>query len=87
MELPGSDEYGEHIVTNSGKFILMDKLIEKIVKKKEQVLIFSCFTTTLDIIEDYCEMREWNFTRLDGSTSLEEREEVLSDFVSPETDL
>jgi len=87
MEQPGSDEYGEHIVTNSGKFILMDKLIEKIVKKKEQILIFSQFTTTLDIIEDYCQMREWDFCRLDGSTDLEERSEVLAEFVRPGTDL
>lgn len=53
---------------------MVDKLAKKIFKKKEQILLFSCFTKTLDVIEDYCELREFEFCRLDGSTSLEERD-------------
>jgi SWI/SNF-related matrix-associated actin-dependent regulator of chromatin subfamily A member 5 len=37
-------------------------------------LLFSNFTSFLDIFEDYCTMREYKFCRLDGSTELEERE-------------
>lgn len=42
---------------------------------------------TLDIIEDYCNLRGWNYARLDGGTSFEERSEVLNEFVRPGTSL
>ena len=54
--------------------------------KGEQVLLFSCFTKTLDIIEDYLVYKGVGYCRLDGATELEEREEQINDFVSPGTD-
>lgn len=69
------------MIEASGKLHLVDKLIKKIVQQKEQVLIFSGFTATLDIIEDYCTMRQWTYSRLDGSTSLDEREQGITEFV------
>ena len=34
-----------------------------------RVLIFSQMTRMLDILEDYCFWREYNYCRIDGSTS------------------
>lgn len=76
-EPEGAEEYGEHIVEASGKLIVIDKLLKKIFKKKEQVLLFSCFTMALDVIEDYCELRGFEYCRLDGTTSLEDRDEQI----------
>ena len=75
VEPEGADEYGEHIVEASGKLIIVDKLLEKILKKKEQVLIFSQFKMNLSIIEDFCELRGYKYHRLDGSTDLIDRQE------------
>jgi SWI/SNF-related matrix-associated actin-dependent regulator of chromatin subfamily A member 5 len=36
-----SDEFGEHLISNSGKMLFLDKLLIKIANQKEQVLIFS----------------------------------------------
>ena len=58
VEPEGADEFGEHLIEASGKLIFLDKLLEKIIPSGEQVLIFSQFTSTLNIIEDYCTMRE-----------------------------
>jgi len=69
-----TDEYGEHLVKNSGKLLFLNKLLEKVYKQQDQVIIFSGFTSMLDILEDYCYMRGYNYCRLDGSTSLEDRE-------------
>jgi SWI/SNF-related matrix-associated actin-dependent regulator of chromatin subfamily A member 5 len=80
VEPEGADEFGEHLVEASGKLTLVDRLLKRILPKKEQVLIFSCFTQTLNIIEDFCAMREINYCRLDGSTSLEDREEYIEEF-------
>ena len=39
-----------------------------------QVLIFSQWTTILDILQLYMEMRDWRFARLDGTMAFQERE-------------
>lgn len=57
VEPQGADEFGEHLIEASGKLNLVDKLVKKITDQEEQILIFSGFTSTLDIIEDYCTLR------------------------------
>ena len=41
--------YGEHIIENSGKFVIVDKLLKKLFQenKNNRVLIFSEFTSVL----------------------------------------
>jgi len=39
-----------------------------------RVLIFSQMTRMLDILEDYCFWREYEYSRLDGQTPHEERQ-------------
>lgn len=49
--------------------IVLDKLLEKMIgKERRKVLIFSQFKIQLDILEDYCNMRNYNYCRLDGDT-------------------
>jgi SWI/SNF-related matrix-associated actin-dependent regulator of chromatin subfamily A member 5 len=45
---------GEHLVENSGKMVLLDKLLVKLRERDSRVLIFSQMTRMLDILEDYC---------------------------------
>ena len=37
----------------------------------------------LDILEDFLEMRNHKYYRLDGSTELEDREKSINEFTSP----
>ena len=83
VEPEGADEFGEHLVEASGKLTFVDKLLQKIIAQKEQVLIFSCFTQTLNILDDFCVMRGIKYFRLDGSTQLEDRETFISEFTKP----
>lgn len=80
VEPQGAGEYGEHVIEASGKLALVDRLLKKIFAAGEQALIFSGFTMMLDILEDVCTMRGFDFCRLDGSTSLEDRELQITDF-------
>jgi SWI/SNF-related matrix-associated actin-dependent regulator 1 of chromatin subfamily A len=73
-------------IVKSGKFAYLDKMLPKIKKQKERVLIFSQFTMILDIVEDYMRIRGHNFTRLDGSTKVSDRLDLIDDFNSPESD-
>ncbi|ERE65065.1 putative global transcription activator SNF2L1 [Cricetulus griseus] len=65
----------EHIVSNSGKMVALDKLLAKIKEQGSRVLIFSQMTRLLDILEDYCMWRGYEYCRLDGQTPHEERED------------
>lgn len=71
----------DSIVTCSGKMLLLDRLLPELFKEDHKVLIFSQFTTQLDILEDYCsELRGWKTCRIDGSVSQESRREQIRDF-------
>lgn len=43
-----------------------------------QVLIFSQMTSILDLLMDYCYLRDFQYSRLDGSMSYADREENVS---------
>lgn len=76
------DEEGEHLVTAAGKMIFIDKLLKRKIADKEQTLIFSGFTTMLDILEDWCYIRGYRYCRLDGNTGLDEREQQIDEFTA-----
>jgi len=54
QEPEGADEFGDHLWLSSGKMRFLDKLLMRLRKDNEQCLIFSGFTSMLDILEDYC---------------------------------
>jgi SWI/SNF-related matrix-associated actin-dependent regulator of chromatin subfamily A member 5 len=51
------------------------------------MLIFSGFTSMLDILEDFCVYRELKYCRLDGNTSLDDRESQIEEFVRPNSEI
>jgi SWI/SNF-related matrix-associated actin-dependent regulator of chromatin subfamily A member 5 len=87
MEPENAPELGEHIITASGKMIFLDALCKKAKNDGNQMLIFSGFTTMLDILEDFCNFRELKYSRLDGNTSLDDRETQIADFVAPGSEI
>lgn len=73
---PKTGEYvlDERIVTSSGKMMLLDKLLGELFKTGHKVLVYSQFTTQLDIIEDWAvEWKGWKICRIDGRTPQEDR--------------
>ena len=71
---------GEHIVENCGKMVVLDKLLKRLLQGGHRVLIFVTMTRMLDIIEDYCALRDFEYCRLDGSTATAEREEMMEEY-------
>ena len=67
----------EHLVENSGKMVLLDKLLKRLKQKGHRVLLFTQMTRLLDIIEDYLVMRQFKYCRIDGNTPYEVREESI----------
>ncbi|XP_055850826.1 SWI/SNF-related matrix-associated actin-dependent regulator of chromatin subfamily A containing DEAD/H box 1 homolog [Episyrphus balteatus] len=68
------------LILDSGKFNHLDKLLPKLKEENHRVLIFSQFTMVLDIVERYLEIRGHEYLRLDGSTAVEERQDMIDDF-------
>jgi ATP-dependent DNA helicase len=70
----------ESIVTSSGKMLLLDRLLPALFKRNHKVLIFSQFKTQLDILQDYLELRDWAFCRIDGSVAQADRSDEIAAF-------
>ena len=71
---------------NCGKMVILDKLLVKLKEQGSRVLIFSQMTRQLDILEDYCMWRGYQYCRLDGQTAHEDRQAQIDDYNSPDTD-
>ncbi|XP_064535958.1 chromatin-remodeling complex ATPase chain Iswi-like isoform X2 [Drosophila montana] len=69
-----------HLVNNSGKMIILDKLLPKLQEQGSRVLIFSQMTRMMDILEDYCAWRNYNYCRLDGKTPHEDRNQMIQEY-------
>ncbi|TDZ54234.1 Lymphoid-specific helicase [Colletotrichum trifolii] len=76
----GAPPVDESIVTSSGKMLLLDRLLPSLFERGHKVLIFSQFKTQLDILQDYCTLRELSVCRLDGSVSQENRRDQIKKF-------
>ncbi|XP_050974159.1 SWI/SNF-related matrix-associated actin-dependent regulator of chromatin subfamily A member 5 [Labeo rohita] len=72
-----------HLVVNSGKMVVLDKLLPKLKEQGSRVLIFSQMTRVLDILEDYCMWRNYGYCRLDGQTPHEERQISINAYNEP----
>uniref|UniRef100_A0A8C4N542 SNF2 related chromatin remodeling ATPase 1 n=1 Tax=Eptatretus burgeri TaxID=7764 RepID=A0A8C4N542_EPTBU len=72
-----------HLVVNSGKMVVLDKLLSNLRKQGSRVLIFSQMTRVLDILEDFCMWRGYDYCRLDGNTPHEDRQTAIITFNAP----
>lgn len=78
----------ETLVTESGKMLLLDRLLPELLKKGHKVLIFSQFKTQLDLLESYCsELRGWPVCRIDGSIAQSDRQEQILSFNEPDSEM
>ncbi|KAK1425168.1 hypothetical protein QVD17_20514 [Tagetes erecta] len=76
----------EFLVRSCGKLWVLDRILIKLQRTGHRVLLFSTMTKLLDILEEYLQWRRLVYRRIDGTTSLEDRESAIVDFNSPDTD-
>lgn len=79
---PATQEFmiDEQLVKSSGKFLILDRLLPALKKRGHKVLIFSQMTSILDLLMDYCYLRGFQYSRLDGSMSYADRDENMTKF-------
>ncbi|CAG8480149.1 19272_t:CDS:10 [Racocetra persica] len=71
------------LITNSGKMVLLDKLLTRLKESNHRVLIFSQMVRLLDILTDYLKLRGYQHQRLDGSVPSEARKKAIEHFNAP----
>lgn len=73
----------EHLIYNSEKLKVLDKLLAQLKANGSRVLIFSQMSRLLDILEDYCYFRGYEYCRIDGSTDHEVRIQAIDEYNAP----
>jgi SWI/SNF-related matrix-associated actin-dependent regulator of chromatin subfamily A member 5 len=80
---PNPTETDDSIVLASGKLQVLDRLLFKLAAAGHRVVIFSQFTSVLDILTDYLELRGYEYCRLDGQTNRVQRQVSINSFNAP----
>jgi ATP-dependent helicase STH1/SNF2 len=73
----------DHLLLFVGKFELLDRMLPKLQAAGHRILMFSQMTLLMTILEQFFAMRKYNYLRLDGNTSAEEREKRMYEFNDP----
>lgn len=73
----------QHLVDNAGKMVVLDKLLKKCKAQGSRVLLFSQMSRVLDILEDYCWWKDYQYCRIDGQTSQEDRIDAIDEYNKP----
>ena len=59
---------------------MFDNLLKKLKPEGHRLLVYSQMTKMLTILEDYLLFRKYSYVRLDGSTSLEDRAQMVNSY-------
>ncbi|KAG7207458.1 hypothetical protein KM043_009093 [Ampulex compressa] len=68
------------LVTDAGKLSVLDSLLRRLKEQGHRVLIYSQMTKMIDLLEEYMYHRKHTFMRLDGSSKISDRRDMVADF-------
>ena len=77
----------EDMIEASGKLSVLDRILTKLKENGHRVVIFSQFTSMLDILADFLHLRGHQYARLDGSTNRVQRSIDIAAFNRPNSPL
>ena len=72
----------ETMIYDSGKMVVLDKLLSKLKHEGHRVLIYSQMTRVIDLLEEFMSYRRHKYIRLDGSSRISDRRDMVADFQS-----
>ncbi|XP_052209681.1 CHD3-type chromatin-remodeling factor PICKLE-like [Diospyros lotus] len=73
-EIEDTNEAYKRLLESSGKMQLLDKMMVKLKEQGHRVLIYSQFQHMLDLLEEYCGFKKWQYERIDGKVGGAERQ-------------
>lgn len=76
IQMPSMDRF----ITESGKLARLDQLLVDLKQDDHRVLIYFQMTKMMDLMEEYLTYRQHRYIRLDGSSKLEDRRDLVHDW-------
>lgn len=76
ITMPSMDRF----ITESAKLKRLDELLVQLKKDGHRVLIYFQMTRMMDLMEEYLTYRRYKHIRLDGSSKLEDRRDLVHDW-------
>ena len=76
IELPSF----QRLISDCAKLKKLDELLKKLIAEDHRVLIFCQMTRMLDILEEYMSKRKYTYFRMDGSTQIADRRDMINEF-------
>nr|NP_732413.1 INO80 complex subunit [Drosophila melanogaster]Q9VDY1.2 RecName: Full=Chromatin-remodeling ATPase INO80; Short=dINO80 [Drosophila melanogaster]AAF55658.2 INO80 complex subunit [Drosophila melanogaster]AFH41853.1 FI17525p1 [Drosophila melanogaster] len=70
----------ETLITDAGKLFVLDNLLTRLKANGHRVLIYSQMTKMIDLLEEYMWHRKHRYMRLDGSSKISARRDMVADF-------
>ncbi|KAL7047221.1 hypothetical protein ACKWTF_002829 [Chironomus riparius] len=74
----------QSLVADAGKLTVLDSLLTRLKSEGHRVLIYSQMTKMIDLLEEYMWHRKHRYMRLDGSSKISARRDMVADFQSRE---
>ncbi|XP_052873524.1 chromatin-remodeling ATPase INO80 [Anopheles cruzii] len=68
------------LVSDAGKLAVLDSLLGRLKEQGHRVLIYSQMTKMIDLLEEYMWHRKHRYMRLDGSSKISARRDMVADF-------
>nr|XP_032522250.1 chromatin-remodeling ATPase INO80 isoform X1 [Danaus plexippus plexippus] len=68
------------LVSDAGKLTVLDSLLKRLKESGHRVLIYSQMTKMIDLLEEYMWHRKHKYMRLDGSSKISARRDMVADF-------
>lgn len=68
------------LILDSGKLAKLDKLLAELKANGHRVLVYFQMTRMIDLMEEYLSFRQYKYLRLDGSSTISERRDMVSDW-------
>ncbi|KAH1015833.1 SWI/SNF-related matrix-associated actin-dependent regulator of chromatin subfamily A containing DEAD/H box 1 homolog isoform X2 [Dendroctonus ponderosae] len=70
----------DNLILTSGKFMYLDKCLPELQRGGHRVLIFSQYVILLNVLEVYLQLRNHRYLRLDGSTAVNSRQDLINKY-------
>ncbi|KAL6943387.1 hypothetical protein ACO0OE_003275 [Hanseniaspora uvarum] len=74
------------LMRTSGKFELLDRVLDKFKATGHRCLLFFQMTSVMNIMEDFLRTKNMKYMRLDGSTKADDRTAMLKEFNAPDSE-
>jgi DNA helicase INO80 len=76
MQVPDA----KRLVFDSAKLSRLDMLLQELKMGDHRVLVYFQMTRMMDLMEEYLIYRQYKYLRLDGSSKLEDRRDMVIDW-------